>query len=130
MFYNCFNNNLVFASRIFHFRYNALIVALNASSMSESLATSFALEWKILQSFLFLYSKTNIIWTLNFLNSFKNYFNLFLIVGLVLITCNFGSKHSKSQYYSCVHNYQKNLIVSSQHNFLLHQALLEIYEAI
>ena len=39
---------------------------LNASSMSESLAISLALEWKILQSFLFLWSKTNIVWTLNF----------------------------------------------------------------
>ena len=38
----------------------------NASSMSESLAISLALEWKILQSFLFLWSKTDIVWTLNF----------------------------------------------------------------
>ena len=31
---------------------------LNASSMSESLTISLALEWKILRLFLFLYSKT------------------------------------------------------------------------
>ena len=34
---------------------------LNASSVSESLAVSLALEWKILRSFLLLQSKTNIV---------------------------------------------------------------------
>ena len=36
-------------------------------------------------------------------------------------------KDLKSEHYSDVHNYQKNLIA---HIFLLHQVLLEIYEAI
>ena len=35
-------------------------MGLNASSMSESLAISLALEWKILRLFFFLQSKTNI----------------------------------------------------------------------
>ena len=34
---------------------------LNVSSMSESLAITLVLEWKTLRSFLFLYSKTNIV---------------------------------------------------------------------
>ena len=38
---------------------------LNTSAMSESLAISLALEWKILQLFLFLKCKTNIAWNLN-----------------------------------------------------------------
>ena len=33
---------------------------INAVLMSESLAISLVLEWKILQSFLYLYLKTNI----------------------------------------------------------------------
>ena len=45
---------------------------INASSISESLAISLTLQWKILRSFLFLYTKTNIVWTLNFFNSLSN----------------------------------------------------------
>ena len=37
---------------------------------------------------------------------------------------------SKSQYYSDVHNYQKNLIASSWHIFPFDQVLLERYEVI
>ena len=65
---------------------------LNGSSMPESLAVSSALEWKILRSFLLLESKTNVVWFLNFFNSLNNSFHLFLITGLVLISCNSGSK--------------------------------------
>ena len=65
---------------------------LNVSSMSESLAISLALEWKILLSILVLQSKINIVRTLNFFSSLKNYFNLFLVIDLGLISCNSGSK--------------------------------------
>ena len=65
---------------------------LNTSSMSESLAISLVHEQKILQSFLFLLSKTNIVSTLKFFSSLNNSFNMFLIIGLVLISCNSGSK--------------------------------------
>ena len=34
---------------------------LSASSMSQSLAISLVHEWKTLQSFLFLYPKTNVV---------------------------------------------------------------------
>ena len=103
---------------------------LNASSISESSAVSLVLEWKILWSFLFWYSKTNIDWTLNFFDALNNPFNLFFIMGLALISCNSGSKNSKSWYYSDICNYQKNLIASSQHIFLLPQVLLERYKAL
>ena len=63
---------------------------LNASSMSELPATSLAQERKILQSFLFLQSKTNVISTLNLFNSFNYSFNFFIITGLVLISSNSG----------------------------------------
>ena len=72
---------------------------LNASSKSELLAVILVLEWKILQSFLFLQYirlyKTNTIRTLNFFKSLNYYFNLFLIIVLVLISCNSGSKRLK-----------------------------------
>ena len=60
---------------------------LSVSSVSESLEISLVLEWKILQSFPFLYCKTNIDWTSNFFNSLNNFSNLSLIVGFVLISC-------------------------------------------
>ena len=63
--------------------------------MSESPAISLALEWKILWSFLFLYSMTNIVWSLKFFSLLNNSFNLFLIPILVLISCNSGSKKFK-----------------------------------
>ena len=80
---------------------------LNASSMSESLAISLALEWKFLQSFHFLLSKNDIVLHLNVFNSLNNSFNLFLITGLVLISGNSGSK---SQHYNDIQNYQNHLI--------------------
>ena len=74
---------------------------LNASSISESPAVSLALEKKILQSFFFLFSEANIDWTLNFFYSLIYSFNLFLIIGLVLISCNSGlKKDPKFQFYS------------------------------
>ena len=89
MLYTCFNNNPIFSSRNFYFRHNALIHGLNFfSSMSESLGISLVLEWKNLRSFFFLYSKTNVVSTLNFFNTLDNSFNLFLIIGLVLINFN------------------------------------------
>ena len=68
---------------------------LNSSSISKSLAISLAQEWKVLQSFLFLYSKTSIVLTLNLFNSLNNSFNLVFDYGLVLISCNSASKRSK-----------------------------------
>ena len=44
---------------------------------------------------IFSYTKTNTDETLNFFNSINNSFNLFLIIGLVLISCNSGSKRFK-----------------------------------
>ena len=79
--------------------------------MSESLAISLALEWKI---FFFSFSLRLLV-------------KLFLTTGLVLISCNSGSKSFKISAYNDVHNYQKNLIA---HVFLLHQVLLEIYKTI
>ena len=68
---------------------------LNASLMSESLTISLALEWKTLWSFAFLYSKTNIVWTLTLFNPLNNSFNLFLIIGSGLISYNSSSKRIK-----------------------------------
>ena len=65
---------------------------LNAPSLSESQAISLVLKWKILRLFLALQSISDVVWTLNFSNSFNNAFSLFLISGLVLIRCNSGSK--------------------------------------
>ena len=90
----------------------------------------YELLWNGMEDFtiiFFLYSKTNIVFTLNFFNSLSNSFNLVLITGLVLFNRNSGSKRFKSQHYSDLHNYQKNLIA---HMFLLHQVLLERYKAI
>ena len=52
-------------------------MSLNASSMSESIETSLALQWTILDLFLFLYSKTNFVSTLNLFSSLNNSFNFF-----------------------------------------------------
>ena len=68
----------------------------NASSMSESLAISLKYEWKIYDPF-FSYSLRLILSEfLNFFNSLNNSFNLFLMIGFVLINCNSGSKKSKN----------------------------------
>ena len=72
--------------------------------MSESLAISAILEWKISWSFLFLYSKTNTEWTLNLLTHLIRKISL-------------DQKDLKPQYYNDVLNYQKNLIPSSQRVF-------------
>ena len=49
MIYNYNLDNLIFTSIIFYFCHNALMYGyVNASSMSESLAVSLELEWKIL----------------------------------------------------------------------------------
>ena len=118
----------IFTSINFYFCHNALMHEYKCFIiMSESLAISLRLEWKIFWSFLLLKSKTNITWTLNIFNLPNNYFNLFLIIGLVLIICNSGSKTFKiSQHYRDVDNYYKSLIA---HIFLLHQVLLERYKS-
>ena len=67
---------------------------LNAPSMSELIAISLVHEWKILQKIIFFY--TNIARTSNFFNLLNNSFNMFLIIGLVLISCNSGSKRFKT----------------------------------
>ena len=77
-----------------------LYQCMNALSMSDK---CFANVWKIasnqlstqmkdLRWFLFLYSKANIPLILNVFNSLKNSCNFFLIIGLVSISCNSGSK--------------------------------------
>ena len=103
---------------------------LNVSSMSESLAISLALEWKILLSILVLQSKINIVRTLNFFSSLKNYFNLFLVIDLGLISCNSGSKRFKTP------TLQRSTQLSEERDcmiltyFLLHRVLLEKYKVI
>ena len=54
--YNCIQNKPIFPNFLFLSKF------FDALSMSESLAISLVLECKILQSFLFLYSKTSIVW--------------------------------------------------------------------
>ena len=56
MLYSCFNNNPIFARRIFCFRCNAVIALL----MSGSQAINLVLKWKFFLSSLFLYSHTKI----------------------------------------------------------------------
>ena len=92
----------------------------NASSMSESLAISLKYEWKIYDPFFSYNLRLILSEFLNFFNSLNNSFNLFLMIGFVLINCN-------SQRYKDVYNYQKNL---TAHIFLLHQMLLERCKAI
>ena len=76
--------------------------------MSESRAISLALEWKISISSITV--KTYIIWTLNIFNWLNNSFNLFLIIGLVFISCNSGSKIFKI---STLHRYMKLCMIST-----------------
>ena len=55
-------------------------------------------------------------------------YNLRLILSeLAHLVAILDQKHSKSQHYSDVYNYQKNLIA---HIFLIHQVLLQRYTAI
>ena len=68
MLYNFFNNPIL-TSRSFYFHHNVLMHGFKPSSKPESRAISLALEWNILWSFLFLYSKINIDWTLKLFNS-------------------------------------------------------------
>ena len=68
-----------------------LIQKLLNQYLNESMKISLAFQWKIAELFLFLYSKTDIVWTSNFFNSLNDSFNLFLIIGLVII-CTSGSK--------------------------------------
>ena len=95
MFHNCFNNS-AFTSRVFYFLHNVLMHRFKCFiNMSESLAIGLELEWKILRSFLFLYPKTNTDGSLKFINSLNNFLNLFLIMALLLISCNSGLKRFK-----------------------------------
>ena len=103
---------------------------LNASSMSELLAFSLVLEWKISRLFPSLYCKTNVFWRLNFFISLNNTLNLFLIKALVLVVVILDQSYWKFQHYGNVYSYQKNLIAWTQYNFLLNQVLLESYKAL
>ena len=93
MFHNCFNNS-AFTSRVFYFLHNVLMHRFKCF-INMSLAIGLELEWKILRSFLFLYPKTNTDGSLKFINSLNNFLNLFLIMGLLLISCNSGLKRFK-----------------------------------
>ena len=69
MLYNFFNNPVLISKSFFIFIIMSWCMDLNFSSKPESRAISLALEWNILWSFLFLYSKINIDWTLKLFNS-------------------------------------------------------------
>ena len=57
--------------------------------------------------FISLFSKTKIIWTLNFFNSTNKSINLFLIMGLVLISCNSESNILKTVILETTNNHQR-----------------------
>ena len=127
MFYNYFNNNAIFASNFFIFFIILWCMDLNALSMSESLAISLWLEWKILQSFFFLYSKTNVVWS--FFNSLNNSVNFFMLIGFVLISCNSESKKIQNLYITAMYTITRRIWLHHLSIFFYFM-LLERYKAI